>query len=351
MLYETPPPIASKQSHRNKKTKKELMVEEISILALSKPPWEYRDEATGIRVPPCTTRVLRCHAKPNWNDQPLLKVLQAEFIDFSRPEELEKILHFKLLRVNGKSLDATDATTFRLKSGDLLSRILHWHEAPVIVPARIDIQRVTLPSTIVSDYQLNKNSAVYVCDKPSSVPVHPAGPYFSNTLTLMLEAQENLQPASLIPLHRTDRVTSGLTLLCNDPKISRIFHLSFSKTGFVRKLYIAKVKGRFNVAAKGVDTLFENKNIGEYRWDEACETVEVLAPVETVDPANGLRAITSRGKPARSVFRLIHYESSEDASYLACYPISGRNHQLRVHLSWLGYPIIGDVQYGGVSQG
>lgn len=46
-------------------------------------------------------------------------------------------------------------------------------------------------------------------------------------------------------------------------------------------------------------------------------------------------------------FRRVFYDKESDSSLLECYPISGRTHQIRVHLQFLGYPILNDVIYGG----
>lgn len=62
-----------------------------------------------------------------------------------------------------------------------------------------------------------------------------------------------------------------------------------------------------------------------------------------------MRAVTEKGKESRSRFKYISYDSESDTSLIACYPITGRGHQLRVHLQWIGFPIYNDIQYGGDS--
>ncbi|EEC51698.1 predicted protein, partial [Phaeodactylum tricornutum CCAP 1055/1] len=168
------------------------------------------------------------------------------------------------------------------------------------------------------------DAAVYVCNKPSSVPVHPAGPFLSNSLTIMVEAQVGLQCGSLKPVHRTDRVTSGLTLCCKSSAVARIFHRCLSE-GTVDKLYVARVHGKF---------------------PSTNSEMHLDAAVHTLDPANGVRIVDSAGKPSKSVFKLVDFNQAENVSVIACQPITGRNHQLRVHLQMLGYPIVNDTQYG-----
>merc|ERR1712129_614217 len=117
------------------------------------------------------------------------------------------------------------AETIRLNNMDVISRITHWNEPPVRIPndgGTIDVQKIPLPPNVQEEYSLEKTAIVVVCDKPSTVPVHPAGPYLASSLTIMVEAQESFEPKSLIPCHRIDRVTSGLTICCTDPKVSRL---------------------------------------------------------------------------------------------------------------------------------
>ena len=78
-------------------------------------------------------------------------------------------------------------------------------------------------------------------------------------------------------------------------------------------------------------------------------TLKVNGPIETIDPANGVRSITSNGKPSISLFRLLNYDPISNTSIIICEPKTGRSHQLRVHLKWLGHSICGDILYGGGS--
>lgn len=71
------------------------------------------------------------------------------------------------------------------------------------------------------------------------------------------------------------------------------------------------------------------------------------APVKTIDASNGIRIVSVEGKPSRSRFQCLAYDEASDSSLVACAPLTGRGHQLRVHLQWLGFPIDGDLSYGG----
>jgi hypothetical protein len=74
----------------------------------------------------------------------------------------------------------------------------------------------------------------------------------------------------------------------------------------------------------------------------------VDAGVDVVDGKNGVRSVSDAGKPSQSRFQHLNYDAESDTSLILCCPITGRGHQLRVHLQWLGYPIHNDVLYGGL---
>jgi RNA pseudouridylate synthase len=117
----------------------------------------------------------------------------------------------------------------------------------------------------------------------------------------------------------------------------------------IKKLYLARVHGRFPATQQEAASLriSDSSGLAQWEYSNANNCMLVDAPIETVDPANGVRQVTEAGKPARSVFQLLSYDAASEVSLLACQPITGRSHQLRVHLQWLGFPIVGDVLYGG----
>jgi 23S rRNA-/tRNA-specific pseudouridylate synthase len=326
-----------------KKLYKRKLVEELTYLELARPVSAY--VKNRLRVPPPCTRVLQTNAKGKWCGKTLLPVLQNEYSELAKTERLEKIFRRGLLRLNGEKVTSLEqAESLKLKNMDVISRIVHWHEPPIQVPSgNIGVEKVELPDTVQEEYSL-ENALVYICNKPSSVPVHPAGPYLSNSMTIMVEAQEGLVPRSLIPCHRIDRVTSGLTICCIDVKVARLIQARIEQ-GLVQKLYLAKVHGSFPESCQrevGAECTEEAK----WQWRKN-SVLQVDAPIETVDPANGIRRITAKGKSSSSLFKILSYDAETDTSIISCRPLTGRSHQLRVHLEWLGFSIVNDTQYGG----
>jgi 23S rRNA-/tRNA-specific pseudouridylate synthase len=288
--------------------------------------------------------VIQTNTKGKWCGKSVLQVVRQEFADVSK--ELEVILGHNLLRVNGKIVTKEDDV--KMKNMDIIDRIVHWHEPPVLVPERIPVEIASIPGAVIEEYNLNETEAtLLICDKPSSVPVHPTGPYFSNSLTVMVEAQCGLEPKSLFPCHRLDRVTSGLTICTSHVEVSRMVQSKMDK-GSVRKLYIAKVQGKFpSKQASFGEVQLERNTLINFRYLEDVDAIEIDAPIHAADPTAGIRVIANGGKPSTSRFRRVSYNADEDTSLIVCHPVTGRGHQLRVHLQALGYPITGDILYGG----
>ena len=324
-----------------KLTRKRLLEDEMVQCGLRAPASAYRDSGTCLRVPHPCVRVMEANVKGKWCGKSILDVLKHEFVDVYK--DLDNILQHGLLRVNNNVV--TRQNTNVLKNMDTIQRHLHWHEPPILVPPKLSVQRIRLPTKLMQEYNLDADSMIIVCDKPTTVPVHPAGPYLANTLTIMVEAQEGFN-STLKPCHRLDRATSGLTICSPCPKVSKLVQVTMMQ-GYVKKLYIAKVHGNFSVDE--ADSIINTLELGTVMSMDEVGTIQVCAPIEVEDHFSGTRRIGSNGKACISRFRLVHYNEVEGASIILCYPITGRGHQLRVHLKSLGHPIVGDVLYGGSS--
>ncbi|GFH20815.1 PseudoU_synth_2 domain-containing protein [Haematococcus lacustris] len=79
----------------------------------------------------------------------------------------------------------------------------------------------------------------------------------------------------------------------------------------------------------------------------AGDTVSQPAPAANVPPVSPASSGTGNAKPAATQFQLIRYDADSDTSIVECRPLTGRTHQIRVHLQYLGHPIANDSQYGG----
>ncbi|KAL7530143.1 hypothetical protein ACHAXR_006170, partial [Thalassiosira sp. AJA248-18] len=357
-----------------KRLKRENDLAEIDVLQLSNTPCQHRNDATGMRIPPPVVRILRSGVKGKWCGKTVAWVMSNAFGECShslaqkeRDDRLEQLIGAGMIRINGVPAKASNVV---LRNMDTIERIVHWHEPPISVPSKIPMTQHTLPESILaSNGEATGRSLLYCINKPPSVPIYPAGPYYANSLLIMVEAQEGLPPKTLIPLHRIDRATSGVLLCTNNVGVARFIQGKMSKSGKddtvpIKKLYLARVKGKFPAASSESPSIpKECASIASFVWcGDKNNTIEVNAPIavelgsenkfndsEDGSPSNTMmhRTVRSDGKHSISRFQLISYDPTTDQSLVACCPITGRGHQLRVHLQLTGFPIHNDVEYGG----
>ena len=134
-------------------------------------------------------------------------------------------------------------------------------------------------------------------------------------------------PDALV-VHRLDMATSGLLLMARGAVMQRHLSRDFALR-CIGKRYVAVVAGRLDgpAAASGGWALIDLPLAAD--WPNR--------PRQIVDPA--------RGKPSQTRWRVLAYDGGTDSTRLELEPITGRSHQLRVHLQSLGHPILGDCLY------
>jgi tRNA pseudouridine synthase 9 len=239
--------------------------------------------------------------------------------------------------VNGKTVGPYHI----LKNGDLISHTTHRHEPPVTAE----------PIGVI-----HEDDDMVVINKPSGVPVHPAGRYNYNSVVEIMKAERG-PTFTPRPCNRLDRLTSGIMFIAKHAKAAEQLGAQIFQRS-VRKEYIARVIGRFPD--------------GEVVCDQ---------PILQISPKLGLNRVRANGKAARTVFKRLAYyppasssstarrvdgstrevAAAEDAeifpgpaggrkadegySIVRCLPVTGRTHQLRVHLQFLGHPIQNDPIY------
>ena len=109
------------------------------------------------------------------------------------------------------------------------------------------------------------------------------------------------------------------------------------------------LQGRFPSAKRMMNEKFSIPSTKELQctWCEKNDCIEVDAPIELVDVIRGQRGIKESGKSAKSRFKFLSHDDKSNTSTIICFPITGRQHQLRVHLCAIGFPIHNDILYGG----
>ncbi|MED5618531.1 RluA family pseudouridine synthase [Ideonella sp. BN130291] len=130
-------------------------------------------------------------------------------------------------------------------------------------------------------------------------------------------------------VHRLDMATSGLMVFARGKAAQRELSIAFAQRR-VSKGYVAVVQGQLLSGEAGG------------RIDLALAADWPNRPRQKVDSV--------AGKPSLTHYRTIAYDPAQDTTRLALEPVTGRSHQLRVHLMAIGHPIVGDALYGAAAQ-
>ncbi|KAI0387043.1 pseudouridine synthase [Hypomontagnella monticulosa] len=267
--------------------------------------------------------------KERWRGRTLIDVFESEFRD--RPLAYYKnAMETGQICVNGKPTSPDHV----LKNGELVSHTIHRHEPPV---------------TADSVGVLHEDEDMIVINKPSGMPVHPAGRYNFNSVIEIMKAERSPDWVAYT-CNRLDRLTSGIMFVAKNPKAADRLSIQI-KQRTVRKEYIARVIGNF-----------------------PDEEVVCNQPLLQISPKLGLNRVRANGKTARTVFKKLAYyppreprqqnqaggppdaaDATEEKgkpwlrkegySIVRCLPVTGRTHQIRVHLQHLGHPIQNDPIY------
>lgn len=170
------------------------------------------------------------------------------------------------------------------------------------------------------------DDALLVLDKPAGLLCVPGrGEDKQDCLSARAQAR---WPQALV-VHRLDMSTSGLVLMALSPLVQRQLSLAFEQRA-VHKRYVAIVHGRLQPAPA---------------TDSEWQTID--APIAADWPRRPLRIIDAAGKPSQTRWRVLAHEPPgwPGCTRVELEPITGRTHQLRVHLAHLGHPIVGDALY------
>jgi 23S rRNA pseudouridine1911/1915/1917 synthase len=159
-----------------------------------------------------------------------------------------------------------------------------------------------------------------IFDKPSGIMVHPSS-HQLNVYTLLDEIKYHLgEKASLV--HRIDTETSGLVLVAKNA-----FSDMFLKNMFEEKLY----KKSYKAIVEG----------------EIKEKLEINKPITNDNGLIKLKMKTDlKGKESITLINPIFYDETKNQTLIEAIPLTGRQHQIRVHLDSIGHKIIGDTLYG-----
>ena len=205
------------------------------------------------------------------------------------------------LKVNGQSVH----TDFPVQPGDTVTAVLE-EERP-------DYPAEDLPLTI-----LYEDDFLLAVDKPQGMLIHPSSARNTGTLANAVAGyyRRTGSTGAFHPLTRLDRDTFGIVLIAKNGYACALLQRSRP-----RKTYHALTLGG-----------------PKDDWG----TID--APIARKPLPSLLREIRPDGKPSRTEYRVL--DRGEALCRLALTPITGRTHQLRLHCAYMGFPIVGDPQYG-----
>ena len=238
------------------------------------------------------------------------KYLSEQLEDMTR-SHIQKLIKENMVRVNGMTVKSN----FKLSASDQIEVEIPELKEPDILPENIPLDI------------LYEDQDILVVNKPKGMVVHPAPGHYTGTLVnaIMYHCKDNLSGINGVMrpgiVHRIDMDTTGSLLICKNDRAHQALAKQLKEHSITRK-YHAIVHGRLKEDEGTID-----KPIGRHPIDRKKMSVHCT---------NGREAVTH--------YRVL--KRFQQFTYIECQLETGRTHQIRVHMSSIGHPILGDQVYG-----
>ncbi len=235
------------------------------------------------------------------------QILKQEFKISSRL--LNKLINFKYVKLNGVQTD----TRNKVSVGDVITVNLDFEEeSENIVPTEMKLDIVY------------EDDNLLVLNKPAGIAIHPSILHYEDSLSNGVKyyfEQKGLHK-KIRPVNRLDFDTSGLVVFAKNQYVQECL-IQQMKENIFQKEYIAFVYG-----------ILENK-IGTINMPIARKPNSIIE-----------RCISNDGQEAITDYEVLQIHKTSNFSEIKCTLRTGRTHQIRVHMSAIGHPLLGDTMYG-----
>ena len=223
---------------------------------------------------------------------------------------ITKLIDEGKITINGK----VEKPSFKVKENDEIN-------IEEIVDVKSDIKEEDIPLDVVYE-----DDDILIINKPQGMVVHPANGHYSGTLVnALMFMEDSLSSINGVVrpgiVHRIDKDTSGLLCVAKNDNAHHFLAEQLKDHTMARE-YVALVRG----------VIKENSG-----------TIEM--PIGRDKKDRQKMAVVKEGKPAVTHFQVL--ERFRDHTLVKCQLVSGRTHQIRVHMSAIGHPVEGDPLYAG----
>ncbi len=254
----------------------------------------------------------------------LLRFLQMQRLGLSR-NFIQKLIRQRRVVSEDNALNAH----YKIKAGQVFK---------LQIPDQVSLR--IAPEDIPLDIRFEDEDVVVV-NKPTGMVVHPGAGNYQGTLVNALlfhcTSLSSINPQRPGIVHRLDKDTSGLIVVAKNNFSHGHLSRQFAEHSILRQ-YVALVKGRVEF----------NEDVIELPIGRHPRQREKMSAFVFQQENEGRRRmsvkLTKKAKYAKTRYRVI--KRSSRTTLLELTPFTGRTHQLRVHLSFIGHPILGDKKYG-----